>query len=454
VARTGLERSLTFPPDPSSPAAARRLLGTIVEDCGRPDWRDAAELALTELITNALLHAHTEMTVRISCDDKLLRVEVEDSSPVVPVPRGYGPESSTGRGLGLVAAITHEHGITRTDTGKIVWFALNALSDETDETDETDIDVLLDAWRDDDLPSAPGPTPPGRSVTLVGFPPTLWLAAAEMHDALLRELALFRTGRDLDTSDLAAADQARFAVRSALAAALARQGTRAQARSPLPPGHPARLPDVPPVLDLEIPVGTEAAKHFAALQDVLDEANRLAADGQLLMHPALPEVIAVRDWAAEQVISALSGQAPMPWPGADAEHFAQRLDHAVREFDFDVSAVVNGDRTAIVVDGQNRILGISAALAAEVGWEVDDLVGRRVVALVPPPFREAHVAGLTRHLSTGEAHALRVDLQLPVLCADGTEVLCDSWIDADRGRNGQPVYIAYISPARTMAKDT
>jgi len=451
VPRMGVERSLTFPPDSSSPAAARRMLGAVLEDCGRADWRDDAELALTELTTNALLHAHTEMTVRISCDEQLLHVEVEDKSPAVPVARDYGREASTGRGLALVAAITHEHGMTRTDTGKIVWFALNAL---TEETFETDIDALLDAWRDDDLPAPPWPTPPGRSVTLAGFPPTLWLAAAEMHDALLRELALFRTGRDRNTSDLAAADQARFAVRSALVAALARQGTRAQARSPLPPGHPARLQDVPLVLDLEIPVGTEAPEQFAALQDVLDEANRLAVDGQLLTQPALPEVIAVRDWAAEQVISALSGQAPMPWPGADAEHFAQRLDHAVREVDFEVSAVVNGDRTAVVVDGQNRILGISAALAVEIGWEVEDLVGRRVVAIVPPHFREAHVAGLTRHLSTGQAHALGVDLQLPVLCADGTEVLCDFWIDADRSRNGQPVYIAYISPARTMTKAT
>lgn len=61
-----------------------------------------------------------------------------------------------------------------------------------------------------------------------------------------------------------------------------------------------------------IQVGTDAPAHFAALQDVLDEANRLAADGQLLTHPALPEVIAVCDWAAEQVISTLTGQAPMP----------------------------------------------------------------------------------------------------------------------------------------------
>lgn len=454
VAHIGVERSVSFPPDPSSPAAARRLLETILQDCGRPDWRDAGELALTELTTNALLHAHSAMTVRISCDDQALRVEVEDRSPVIPAQRGYGPESSTGRGLALVAAITHEHGVTRTDTGKIVWFALNALPDQIEQLDEPDIDALLHAWGDDDLLPAPAPTRPGRSVTLTSFPPTLWLAAAEMHDALLRELALFRGGRDLDTSDLAAADQARFAVRSALDAALARQATRGHARSPLPLGHPARLQEVAPVLDLEIRVGPDGPEHFAALQDVLDEANRLAADGQLLTHPALPEVIAVRDWAAEQVISTRSGQAPMPWPGADAQHFAQQLDHAVREVDYDVSAVVNGDRTAIVVDRQNRILGITAALAAEIGWDVDDLVGRRVVAIIPPSWREAHVAGLTRHLSTGQAHALRVDLQLPVLYADGTEVLRDFWIDADRSRSGQPVYIAYISPARTTAKHT
>jgi len=87
VPRMGVERSLTFPPDSSSPAAARRMLGAVLEDCGRSDWRDDAELALTELTTNALLHAHTEMTVRINCDEQLLHVEVEDSSPAVPAPR-------------------------------------------------------------------------------------------------------------------------------------------------------------------------------------------------------------------------------------------------------------------------------------------------------------------------------------------------------------------------------
>ncbi len=453
MAQTEGTWSVSLPPDPGSPGAARRLLAVVLADCGRSDLRDAAELALTELTTNALLHAHTEMTVTISCDDGVLRVEVEDGSAVIPVPRGYGPEASTGLGLALVAAVTHEHGFTRTDTGKTVWFTLRAMSDGIDEMDETDIDTLLNGWDPEEAVCPSGPPPSGGSVTLVGFPPTLWLAVAEMHDALLRELALYRNGHDLETSDLAAADRARSALRNALEVALAEKGTRPQPRGPLPPGHPARLPDVPAVVDLEIPLVPEAAADFAALQDVLDEANRLAAQGLLLTSPALPEVIAVRDWAAEQVMSAQAGQAPMPWPGTDADHFSQQADQAVREFDYDVAATVSGTRTAVVVDRQNRILGISPALAVQIGWDVDDLVGRRVVAIVPPAFREAHVAGLTRHLSTGQAHALRVDLQLPVLHADGTEVLYDFWIDTDRSRSGQAVYVAYISPARYPPSD-
>ena len=126
-------------------------------------------------------------------------------------------------------------------------------------------------------------------------------------------------------------------------------------------------------------------------------------------------------------------------------------DQAVREVDYDVRGAVSGPRAAIVVDGQNRILGISDALADAVGWAVQDLVGRRVVAIVPPRYHEAHIAGLTRHLSTGQPHALRVDLQLPVLRADGSEVLCDFWIDADRSRSGQPVHIAFVSPVRADA---
>lgn len=439
------QQVLALPPAPDSPLRARALLREVLVSCSRLDWRDTAELALSELTTNALLHAHSDMVVRILCGAHELRVEVEDSSPSLPAQRTYyGAQASTGRGLALVAAVAHSHGIDRTPTGKVVWFVLR---DEPAEPVDDDLDALLDAWSDDDLLSAvPDPSAGTSTVVLAGFPPTLWLAAVEMHDALLRELALHRVGLALPVDDLAAADRVRFAIRTALDQALAREGSRVLARSPLPAGHPARLAEVPPTVDLEVVVGPEAAAGAAALQDVLDEADRLSAQGLLLTRPSLPEVVAVRDWAAEQVISSSSGQAPLPWSGADAQRFAEELDQDVRGVDYDVQAALGRGPTAIVVDSQNRILGISEALAQEIGWTPADLVGRRVVAIVPPRFREAHVAGLTRHLSTGQAHALRVDLQLPVLRADGSEVLCDFWIDADQSGSGHPVYIAHVRP--------
>jgi PAS domain S-box-containing protein len=443
-----IERSASFAPDPRTPAAARQLLREVLEECGPAEWRDAAEVALSELATNAILHAHTAVTVHVRCTATELRVEVGDESSIIPQQRVYAADATTGRGLGMVAALTDAHGIVRSPSGKVVWFCLGRQpAVPSADAGAMEIEALLDAWGDEKDYATSSPGADATSVVrLLAFPPMLWLAAIEMHDGLLRELALFRAGRGQDTADLVRADRARFRIRDALTATLREGRPRGETHVPLPPGHPSSLEEVPPVIDLEVPLWAEAAADCAVFQDLLDEANRLAAQGELLIQPTLPEVIALRDWAAEQIISAAAGQSPMPWPGADAEHFAQQLDEAVREFDYDVAAVVNGARTAICVDAQNRILGISAALAREIGWDVGDLVGRRVVAIVPPRYREAHVAGLTRHLSTGQAHALRIDLHLPVLRSDGTEVMCDFWIDADRSRSGRPVYIAYISP--------
>ncbi len=65
--------------------------------------------------------------------------------------------------------------------------------------------------------------------------------------------------------------------------------------------------------------------------------------------------------------------------------------------------------------------------------------------IIPPRFREAHVAGFSRHLSTGDARALGVELILPVLRADGTELDCRFLIDSEAAGGGV-VYRARITP--------
>lgn len=89
---------------------------------------------------------------------------------------------------------------------------------------------------------------------------------------------------------------------------------------------------------------------------------------------------------------------------------------------------------------------MSRTLADALGWAVEDLVGRRVVTLVPPQLREAHIAGFTRHLTTGEAHVLDVPLTLRVLHADGGEINASFLVQPAPISGGRAVYLAWIAP--------
>ncbi len=441
---TALDRaSRSFPPEPVSAREARRFLRSFLDDRARDDLSDAALLALSEIVTNAVLHAHTpfDVTAALSEDGSLL-VEVVDTNPQLPAQRDYGSLATTGRGMQLVAALTAECGVSARGTGsKAVWFVVRA--------DDAAHDPLS-GW--DDEPAAEAPAAPSRTVVLRGLPPTLWLAAREHHDAVLRELSLFAQEHPADAPSLARfaeADRARGIVTATVVADLERQaGPAGGSHRALPPGHPSPLPDTPAALDLRVPLPFDDAEPYAALQDLLDAAERLAVAGRLLARPGLPEVVAVRDWVCEQIIAQLAGVQPSPWPGTGDERFTVEVHDRADAVpaDWDAAEVSESDRGAVAADDANRIVAVSRPLAAALGWRVDDLVGRRVVALIPPELREAHVAGFTRHLTTGQSHVLGVPLRLPVLRADGSRVECSFLIEQAPVSSGRPIYLAWIEP--------
>jgi PAS domain S-box-containing protein len=434
--------SASFPPAPVSARDARRFLRAFLADQGADDLVDAAELALSEAVTNAVLHAHTDFDVALSLGgDGQLRVEVTDRNPQLPVQRDYAAQATTGRGMEMIAALTADCGVTTRGTaGKTVWFVV--APDSGDEG--PDADDVLAAW-DIEPEDTAGPA----TVVLLELPPTLWLAAREHHDAVLRELALYAAEHP-DAAPSAArralADQARSWISARLIAELDRVAAD-RAHRALPEGHPSPLPDTPTGLDLHVSVPDGAAEAFAALQDVLDTAERLAATGLLLARPGLPEIVAVRDWAAEQAIAQLSGVDPAPWPGTEHERFVtDSRDHRLAPPDWDTTQVTESDRGMVAADDTNRIIAISGPLATALGWTPADLVGRRIVALIPHALREAHVAGFTRHLTTGQTHVLGVPLRLPVLRRDGTTVECDFLIEQAPATTGRHVYVARIEP--------
>ena len=438
-----LERRTSLEPTLGSPKVARKLLRQFFKELGRPDWLDAGELAISELVTNAVLHGHTAIDVRLVAYEDRTYVEVRDFNATVPVQRHYAGDATTGRGMALVSALTAECGVVSLGVeGKVVWFCLGGPkgSNEANPTFTWELDDWPDVSTDLDDQR--------RNVVLESMPATLWLSARQHHDAILRELILYRAEHGGVDVDLSAADDARSNISNALVDAIEEAHAQGLTRPALPDGHPSPLPWVPEDLDLHLSVRADAVGHFAALQDALDAAERLAVAGVLLCRPALPEIVAVRDWACEQVIAQLSGIRPAPWPGTALERF--EIDANGRHDDnseWDSSIVVESNLGVIAADEANKIVAISRPLAELLGWDPAELTGRRVVTVIPPALREAHVAGFSRHLTTGETHVLGIPLLLPVLKKDGSDVLCRFLVERASTTRGPAVYLAWIAAA-------
>jgi hypothetical protein len=96
------------------------------------DRRAAAEdvlLVVSELVTNACLHAEGPDEMRISCDNKVIRVEVSDRGTGQPAPRTpHRAGRPGGHGMFIVERLCMDWGVVRTPgvTGKTVWAELGA----------------------------------------------------------------------------------------------------------------------------------------------------------------------------------------------------------------------------------------------------------------------------------------------------------------------------------------
>lgn len=118
------EESVTLPCSPVAPAAARRFARHVGPDGANLDM---VVLLVSELVTNVVLHAHSDVEVTICDRGDRTRVEVKDSSSRMPEMRT--PSVTGGRGLSLVEACAARWGIERHIDGKTVWFEVTASSD-------------------------------------------------------------------------------------------------------------------------------------------------------------------------------------------------------------------------------------------------------------------------------------------------------------------------------------
>ena len=118
--------SATFAPTADAVGAARRFVRDAVLGWGLDALLDEAVLVVSELVTNAVVHAGTSTEVVCSIEDGSLRVDVVDSYPSrwVPVPAGPDTDQESGRGLLLLARLAEAWGVEYGGVTKRVWFRL------------------------------------------------------------------------------------------------------------------------------------------------------------------------------------------------------------------------------------------------------------------------------------------------------------------------------------------
>ena len=292
-ARLALTRS------PSSVQAARRFIQGRAVAWSLPEPAiDQLVLIGSELVTNAVLHARTELTLALELRDGRVRLSVTDRSQAAATLRHYRPDALTGRGLGVVAALSDRWGVSAAADGKVVWAEVAANGDHPVATPNAP--DLRHA------PPVPAPrSPDSRTVRFVGVPVADYLDLQAHNDALFRELELISIELEGDDAAKVAAPLAdlvdqlyqrfrgqRDSYRDVVAAAQARGQRTVELETTLPPAAAA------------------GARSYLAL---LEQADELCRSGLLLIPEPPAHVRSLRRWFVEELAAQLlDGASPTP----------------------------------------------------------------------------------------------------------------------------------------------
>jgi anti-sigma regulatory factor (Ser/Thr protein kinase) len=116
----------SFRAGPEAPQAARRFVASLLQRRPYADRAPSgdAQLVVSELATNAVIHAGTPFSVSISCNGSAIRISVHDWNPTPPMMRNARPLDRSGRGLRLVDAVARDWGVKPAPDGKTVWAEL------------------------------------------------------------------------------------------------------------------------------------------------------------------------------------------------------------------------------------------------------------------------------------------------------------------------------------------
>jgi anti-sigma regulatory factor (Ser/Thr protein kinase) len=121
--------TVALPPAAASVRDGRRFVTGVLDTWGMPELVETAALLTSELLTNSVLHARTDIVLTLSRHDDGVEIVVRDGSRTAPRRRRHATDATTGRGLELLERLASSWEVSLDDEGKSVRFVVNATTD-------------------------------------------------------------------------------------------------------------------------------------------------------------------------------------------------------------------------------------------------------------------------------------------------------------------------------------
>jgi anti-sigma regulatory factor (Ser/Thr protein kinase) len=293
---------LQLDPKPQSVGRARAWVVDGLQAIGRDDLVDAAELGVSELVTNAILHADPPITLRLRGTPTHPRVEVHDNSARPPAPSAdmTGDDrllSTVGRGLGLLALYSRSWGADLSGDGKVVWFEPTVEPGLTEATGEVfDLQRVVD-----ERLAGIAATQDTVTIRLLGLPVPLFAGLRHWYVDLRRELRLLGLTHGEDYP---------------LATELSELGLQVEQERRLAVGLD-RLEDAIAAgedqVDLVYQVPRSAGATMRRLRGLLDQADDFAREQRLLTLSRTDLERRLTGWYLTEFERQAAGEEPRAW---------------------------------------------------------------------------------------------------------------------------------------------
>jgi anti-sigma regulatory factor (Ser/Thr protein kinase) len=282
---------------------ARRWVSATFADINRDDLAECAELGVSELVTNALLHATPPIHVAVRGTREHPRVEVRDTSvdkPVMPAP--VDPDDADavlltfGRGLNIVARASDAWGAEIEDDGKVVWFTpAHEFAESGTQGVITGVTIDEPVTADDD---------DSVRLDIRNVPVSAYTAFQRHYRELRREVRLLALAHEQEYPLAKSLSDLFGSLEKPLRHDLGADQVEAAEAA----GHAN--------VELSVVMRRPDAVRVERLIELLDLADAFCREERLLSLARSPEQLAFQQWFLGEVVRQTAGELPIAWKGA------------------------------------------------------------------------------------------------------------------------------------------